>query len=269
MRLRANERNHGWTTRFTYRVVRFGAGTGANESRFRRRMRSSVERAVVRRARCRSPHFVRPRGRSPSDAPSSIARCAPSRLHARGVDVSIDRDRRFSCVRVTGCTMRSIEGVFHRTKAPELSVFTGSRCERSFSLRSFLAVRSTERTFSFPDLGHTRSSKRARWFPMRDTSRRLAWHVFVLRRLHARGGWLDLATWPPRSEPDVVSHPGFHSLRLARRCAAPVSLGGARHGRDVVVRLLPQTSFVGTSPRKHRPREPHCRAGARQSHVTE
>lgn len=109
-------------------------------------------------------------------------------------------------------------------------------------------------TFDFPDLGRARDSRK-RCGSRCATPRGASHGAFVFRR-DAHGGWLDLATLPPRSEPDALSSSRFHPLRLARRCAAPVSLGGARHGRDVVIRLLPQTSFVGTSPRKHRPREP-------------
>lgn len=107
------------------RVVRFGAGT---DSRFelRRHMRSSVVRAWLFATSCdrEAGHPLTPRRRS-CVAP-------PRDFRARGVDPSTDRDRRFSCFRVTGCTTRSIEDVFHRTKAPEIA-FTSSRWERSLS----------------------------------------------------------------------------------------------------------------------------------------
>lgn len=158
---------------------RFASGPG------RIRNRNPPSHAILRRARVVVRHVVRPRGRSPSDAPSSIERCAPFASCARGVDVSIDQDRRFSCVRVTGCTTRSIEGAFHRTNSPELSVFHGLAMGTLSLPRPFLANRSTERTFSFPDLGHPRDSKKTLWFPMRDASQRLAWHAFHLAMIHA------------------------------------------------------------------------------------
>lgn len=44
-------------------------------------------------------------------------------------------------------------------------------------------------------------------------------------------------------------------------------LAGARHGQGIVVRLLPQTSIVGTNRRKRDPRTTPRRACARQSRV--
>lgn len=69
------------------------------------------------------------------------------------------------------------------------------------------------------------------------------------------------ATSTPRfchrdSRPDVVSLQRFHPLRLSGRCNAPVSLGAARSGFDVVVRLLPQLRSWARAHRERRPRQP-------------
>src|SRR5579859_1799009 len=88
------------------------------------------------------------------------------------------------------------------------------------------------------------------------TSRNVVHGALTLASLRTRRATSISRLCRRDSGSDVVSLRRFHPLPLSGRCSAPVSLGVARSGFDVVVRLLPQLRSWARAHRKRRPRQP-------------